>query len=167
MRGDLEKRLFEDFPDLYCRHFEPGQWHPFHVACPNGWEPLLRRLSERITQIVQSLPLEPSTPVEKSSISEVKAGQYAGLTARSFCVDQVKEKFGGLRFYMNHSTEEIRRAIHEAEKESLMTCETCGRMGKLRGRSWYFVACDEHNSEEEEAIEFLVQEVSLGGKQTE
>lgn len=152
MREDLEKRLFEDFPDLYYRHLQPNGGYPFRISCESGWEPLLRRLSERITQIVQNLPLESPISVDKSPISKdtsIKAGRYAGLTAQSFCVVQVKEKFGGLRFYMNKSTGKINLAIQDAEDESLTTCETCGRPGNFRGGSWYIVACDEHNSREE------------------
>ena len=151
MRKDLEKRLFEDFPDLYCRQFEP---QGFHISCHSGWEPLLRRLSERITKIVQTLPLESPGSVDKSSTSDEKVGQYVGLTARSFCVDQVKEKFGELRFYMNRSTTGIELAIQDAVEESLTTCETCGRSGELRSGPWLFVACDEHNESDEEVIKF-------------
>lgn len=151
MRRDLQTRLLEDFPDLYCRGL--------HIACGGGWEPLLRRLSERITQIVQSLPLESPSPADEPSISDqrsTEAGQYAGLTAQSFCANQVKEKYGGLRFYMNKSTDEIRQAIQDAKAESVSTCETCGRSGKLRDAGWWFVACDEHNGDAAEAIKFWV-----------
>jgi hypothetical protein len=160
MREDLEKRLLEDFPDLYYRLLDINGWQPFHISCSSGWEPLLRRLSERITHIVQSLPLEsPTSVVDRQSISKdtrTKARQYTGLTAKSFCVIQVKEKFGGLRFYMSESTSEIELAIQDAEEESLTTCETCGRSGKLRGGPWYIVACDEHNCDNEEVIKFSV-----------
>ena len=151
MREELEKRLFEDFPDLYC--LTRGA-----MACNDGWEPLLRRLSERITHIVQSLPLEAPTSVDKPPVSmetSTKTGQYIGLTAKSFCASQVKEKYGSLRFYMSRSTKEIRQAIQEANQESLTTCEVCGRPGEFRNQtSWYFVGCDEHSDQVVGAITF-------------
>lgn len=42
---------------------------------------------------------------------------------------QVKEKFGGLRFYLNEGGDEARAAIHKAEEQSNITCENCGRLG--------------------------------------
>lgn len=44
-------------------------------------------------------------------------------------VIQVKEKFGGLRFYVENSTPEFNQLIREAEKESFTTCESCGITG--------------------------------------
>lgn len=57
-------------------------------------------------------------------------------------VHQVKEKFGGLRFYIGEGTKAVFDRIDEAESESYRTCETCGRPGKLRGSGWVFTACD-------------------------
>ena len=39
---------------------------------------------------------------------------------------QVKEKFGGLRFYINGATQEVFDLIAEAEDLSYETCEDCG-----------------------------------------
>jgi hypothetical protein len=58
---------------------------------------------------------------------------------------QVKEKFGGLRFYINSGSDEIHQRILQAEKESYETCEVCGKHGELRKDiGWYFTLCDEH-----------------------
>jgi hypothetical protein len=61
---------------------------------------------------------------------------------------QVKEKFGGLRFYINSSDAFIYGAIDMAEKMSYRICEDCGRSGKSRNdRSWILTLCDECNAE--------------------
>lgn len=57
---------------------------------------------------------------------------------------QIKEKFGGLRFYIGGTTPEIDDAITRAERESMRTCETCGRKGVLRTGGWLQTLCDEH-----------------------
>ena len=57
---------------------------------------------------------------------------------------QVKEKFGGLRFYINSGSEEIWQRIHLAESASYITCETCGELGEARGGGWIQTLCDEH-----------------------
>ncbi len=63
-------------------------------------------------------------------------------------VCQVKEKFGGLRFYINSGSDEIFKRISEAENLSYKTCETCGQVGELRTDiGWYTTLCDEHYTE--------------------
>ena len=58
---------------------------------------------------------------------------------------QVKEKFGGLRFYINTGSDGIHQRILQAEKESYETCEVCGKHGELRKDiGWYSTLCDEH-----------------------
>ena len=60
-------------------------------------------------------------------------------------VTQVKEKFGGLRFYINGGSDEIYNKITEAEKLSHETCELCGKKGELRKKiRWFTTLCDEH-----------------------
>lgn len=44
-------------------------------------------------------------------------------------LEQVKEKFGGLRFSIGANTEAMGQRISQAEAESLRTCETCGAPG--------------------------------------
>lgn len=56
--------------------------------------------------------------------------------------EQVKEKFGTLRFYMSDETEEITNLIHEAESASSQTCEDCGAFAKMRGTAWIETKCD-------------------------
>jgi hypothetical protein len=59
-------------------------------------------------------------------------------------VCQVKEKFGGLRFYINEGTSDVHKRIGQAEIESMNTCEVTGKPGKLRTDiGWYRTLCDE------------------------
>ena len=60
-------------------------------------------------------------------------------------VTQVKEKFGGLRFYINGGSDEMYNKITETEKLSHETCELCGKKGELRTKiRWFTTLCDEH-----------------------
>ena len=54
---------------------------------------------------------------------------------------QVKEKFGELRFYVNHATDEAWDLIEAAEVESEHICEVCGDPGTLRGDCWVRTLC--------------------------
>ena len=64
---------------------------------------------------------------------------------RQIC--QVKEKFGGLRFYINSAPEEVHNLIREAEKKSYEICESCGDPGEPRRGGWITTLCDKHNEE--------------------
>lgn len=59
-------------------------------------------------------------------------------------VTQVKEKFGGLRFYINSGKPEIHQRILQTETESYKICEVCGEPGKPRTNGWYQTLCDSH-----------------------
>lgn len=70
------------------------------------------------------------------------------IKPRSVHVLQVKEKWGGLRFYIGGASREFHDAIEAAEKESYLTCERCGNPGKLRGGlSWKLTLCEKHYQE--------------------
>jgi len=57
---------------------------------------------------------------------------------------QIKEKFGGLRFYVHNPSPIIELEIKEAERLSYKTCEVCGEPGLLYGGSWLKTLCKEH-----------------------
>lgn len=57
-------------------------------------------------------------------------------------VVQVKEKFGGLRFYVDSATEGYFELIDEVEVVSFSVCEWCGKLGELRMRGWMKTLCD-------------------------
>jgi len=61
---------------------------------------------------------------------------------------QVKEKFGGLRFYMEASTPEMNAFIKEAEDRCWDTCEQCGKPGQVVKAGWLYVSCKEHAKKE-------------------
>jgi hypothetical protein len=55
---------------------------------------------------------------------------------------QAKEKFGGLRFYVDRYTDEVGKLISQAEDASWKVCEECGVDGTLRKEGWWSVLCD-------------------------
>jgi hypothetical protein len=66
--------------------------------------------------------------------------------ARHIEIFQIKEKFGGLRFYVgsiaDKDLQEVEMAINKAEDLSYKTCETCGEPGELRKGGWLKCRCD-------------------------
>jgi hypothetical protein len=59
-------------------------------------------------------------------------------------LDQVKEKFGTLRFYYTGGDDYISGLVSMAESMSGCTCEVCGNPGKTVGGGWLTTVCKEH-----------------------
>lgn len=57
---------------------------------------------------------------------------------------QIKEKFGGLRFYVDDASDVQYAAISFAEHMSYHICEECGAPGEIRGNGCLRTLCDEH-----------------------
>jgi len=63
-------------------------------------------------------------------------------------LDQVKEKFGTLRFYYIGGDDYIRGMVTMAESMSGVTCEECGKPGTQTPGGWIKTVCVEHGGED-------------------
>jgi len=63
-------------------------------------------------------------------------------------LDQVKEKFGTLRFYYSGGDDYISGLVSMAESMSGVTCEECGKPGTQTGGGWIKTVCKEHGGED-------------------
>lgn len=103
-------------------------FHPFEgfgLECGAGWYDLLDDLCTKIEKELKKI---------KNDKEEYP-----------FQIDQVKEKFGTLRFYVSSATDRIYEFIDEAENKSETTCEVCGEPGKtLCIRRWLTTLCPKH-----------------------
>jgi hypothetical protein len=76
---------------------------------------------------------------------------------------QVKEKFGGLRFYHNGGDDYIDGMISLAEHLSSRICEVCGKMNEevvCTGRGWISTRCMDCRNANEMDVHLKVQEES-------
>lgn len=77
-----------------------------------------------------------------------KSEPFAGMTDEEFdeihqpVAAQVKEKFGGLRLYVDNCDEYVRGVVAMAESMSYRTCEECGNSGTRRPGGWIRTLCD-------------------------
>ena len=134
MTKKLEQKLFNrfyffhpEFPDtvsLMCYGFE----------CEDGWFDLIWELCEEI---------EKSENIMKFD----KQAKKLLLGKDDLNVFQVKEKYGGLRFYMDGCSVETQKIINKFEDKSLTICERCGTFGEIRSGRWVKVLCDKCNKE--------------------
>jgi len=127
MQESLDKHLCKKYPLLYRdRHASPRVTLMCQgFAINEGWYHIVDELSAKLEAEIKSIKAD-GVPLDSLPVAV-----------------QVKEKFGGLRFYMDNATESMYEAIGKAEEESFHTCEHCGAEGKLRtDRSWILTYCD-------------------------
>jgi hypothetical protein len=126
---EKSRRLIEISPDIFRGNCSKLPFPMFGFECGDGWFELLKDLIEEIKGILE------------------KMGSFMAIDLDDgipFKVDQVKEKYGTLRFYTNWTTDEIGAAIDRAEDRSGITCDECGKPGKLGKRGgWMATNCKE------------------------
>lgn len=99
MLKSYTNRLFLGFPIIYRgRHDKSSIIMQEEIACGDGWFSLITQLSRDIETIANQMKM-------------------AGYDDDELpIVLQIKEKLGGLRFYMANETSEIRVLIEEAQR---------------------------------------------------
>lgn len=94
------------------------------IDCGDGWEQIILDLDADLTE------MDPN-----------------------YRIQQIKEKFGGLRYYIEHDhgdhdwkTCPLEARIRAAEIAAINTCEVCGKHGMNRrsDSGWYETRCYEH-----------------------
>ena len=135
MSPELENRLAEKYsfmrkgkslPEQFAEGRILDLYSAFGCECGDGWYNLIDELCASIQKVCEAA----DTPVDIE-------------------VEQVKEKYGGLRFYADANgsesvRREIDRLISEAENRSETICEECGQPGVMRDdHGWLCVRCDQ------------------------
>ena len=118
------KHMEERFPKMFS-----GKYGGF--ACGEGWWPILEKLCSNIQSHIDW----------KNKQSEI---------VPQVTVAQIKEKFGGLRFYYDGGDEQIRGMVQMAEAWADASCEECGAPGKKREGGWIKTLCDHHEAERQQ-----------------
>lgn len=121
------KKMEERFPKMYSSRYGG-------FAVGKGWYPLIEQLSHTIQ-------------------SHIDHAQKQGKECPQVIVQQVKEKFGTLRFYYQGGDEFIHGAVWLAESMTSMLCEQCGGLGERRSGGWVRTLCDQHEAEYQARIE--------------
>jgi len=119
MKKDLCDQLYLDYPHLYATKIS--------LDCGDGWFVLIDALSNHLEHHI--LQLDP------------------GLQEQIWA-EQIKEKYGSLRYYLSHSTTVMEAIISFAEDMSAHICEECGHPGRRRNGGWIKTLCDACHKEE-------------------
>jgi len=115
----MSPELEQKLVEKYPKLFSSKQF--WGVECGDGWYDLLDHLCGAIKEYTYD--------------------------SDELTVDQVKEKFGRLRFYLSREDDVLHGMVSMAEYMSGQICETCGHRGKTRGGSWMVTLCDKHHDE--------------------
>ena len=133
MREDLDKSLCEKYPEIFRNRNAPVTKNPmgWGVECGDGWYDLIDVLCRNIQHHVDWNHLGRDEQTSPDKLEQPVAAQ-------------VKEKFGGLRFYLDGGDDTICGMVKMAESMSYRICEECGNIGRARGGGWVRTLCDEH-----------------------
>jgi hypothetical protein len=85
----------------------------------------------------------PNDEYKEKRLAEIVAGDFRKVpdSIPQVTLDQVKEKFGTLRFYYSGGDEYISGMVSLAESMTGVTCEECGNVGERRGGGWVHTYC--------------------------
>lgn len=134
----FSKRMEERFPKMFA-----GRYGGFAVS--KGWWPILEALCANI-----------QSHIDWSN--EQKDKYERGEGCEQVEVVQIKEKFGGLRFYYNGGDDTISGMVRMAEVWADSSCEVCGAVGKRRSGGWIRTLCDLHEEEHQKRQQELDKE---------
>lgn len=133
MQNELEQKLVKKYPKLFKQHTGSIQETAmcWGFECDDGWYWIIDQLADSIQRFI-----------DNGNFQQVET-------------TQVKEKYGGLRFYTNIHEDTINGMIWLAEDLSTRTCELCGSLdGKYMStgghpRGWKKTLCTTCSTETE------------------
>ena len=141
MKQELDTLLCERYPKLMVNRNLPMQetcmcWG---FDCGDGWFNILDQLMGNIQHHIDW----------KNKKEEVVA---------QVTLDQVKEKFGTLRFYYTGGDDVIDGMVRMAESMSGVTCEECSAPAKTHGPGWIRTICEPCEEDRELARQKATEE---------
>ncbi len=121
MHEQLDALLCTRYPAIFSLEGAVNQ-RLFGFECGDGWFPLIDGACELIQRHIESDGIQPLRAL------------------------QVKQKFGGLRFYYQHGSDHAAAVVDLAESLSLHVCEICGAVGKsVQLLGWVQTRCPTHD----------------------
>lgn len=137
MNEALARDLYLKYPKILVSE----QHNEVSLDVGDGWYDLLDILCSQIQHHIDWK--NGSGQYEKYRDSRKEGESVPQLTA-----EQVKEKFGTLRFYAYGGDEKTAGMIELAEALSGRMCEVCGASGKLTKGGWIRTLCRRHTAEQ-------------------
>jgi hypothetical protein len=141
MSPELEKEILDKYPRLFPIE-ERGDKNQqslmyYGFSCGDGWYQIIDSLCRNI-QFYNDQQQHNLDPEDFEHYQVV--------------VEQVKEKFGSLRFYVRGGDEYVYGMIRMAEAISAKTCEYCGAKAEITTKGWIkniCLKCNDKNKKQE------------------
>jgi hypothetical protein len=168
MKKELDELLCKKYPEIFKDRYAPMNQTAmcWGFDCGDGWYNIIDTLCGLLSSEYRSAKshyeflmevgvgnvLYGTKTLTQEAIDEAKA-KLEEEKLKVPVAAQVKEKFGGLRFYVNAATDKHYHYITFAESMSYRTCEKCGAPGKTYRMGWHKALCPEHAMEEYSAEE--------------
>jgi hypothetical protein len=127
MKQELDELLCQRYPKMMVNRNSPMQetcmcWG---FDCGDGWFNILNQLMGSIQH-------------------HLDWKNKNDLVVEQVTLDQVKEKFGTLRFYYSGGDDVIDGMVRLAESMTCVTCEVCGSPGTQNSGGWITTLCESH-----------------------
>lgn len=176
----FSKKMHETHPRMFSMPYGgfavgPGWWTIIKSLCANidshvKWkrEQRARDLvyNRRLARAIKENSIAPFIDAIKREGNEPSQWQIADAEEalrdkafREVCdrvehvrAQQIKEKFGGLRFYYDGGDDEVSGMVRMAEAWAGYSCEECGAPGERRSGGWIRTLCDEHEEERQKQM---------------
>ncbi len=137
---EFAKHMEEKYPEMFA-----NPYGGFAVGA--GWWPILEVLCRQIDSYTKW-----RNSTRESLLKDNPHDHLIPDAVPQVVVEQIKEKFGGLRFYYQGGDEFIRGLETMAELWAGQTCETCGKPGERRSGGWIRTLCEEHEAERQKKM---------------
>jgi hypothetical protein len=126
MKSELQNKLFEKYPKIFRQKDLSMQESCMYWGCDcgDGWYNIIDTLCYQIQWHIEH------------NLSKDEDPELANVEAT-----QVKEKYGGLRFYYYGGNDFISGLVHMAEGISERTCEECAAPGTQNKVGWIHTFC--------------------------
>jgi len=155
MNKKKTEELFERYPKIFRQRILPMSETSmcWGFSCGDGWFNIIDCLCFTLQAHVDQLTVDWDLHKDK-----VEKPKWLLEPIPQVEATQVKEKFGGLKFYVDSSDDYILGAINFAEALSYKTCEDCGSRGETNKVGWISTLCVPCREERVEERNGLIQD---------
>ncbi len=152
MKQELDKLLCEKYPKLMVNRNKPmiETCMCWGFECGDGWFNILDQLMGSIQHHIDWKEKQRQWAIDFNTKAAPEDMREVPEIIPQVTLDQVKEKFGTLRFYYTGGDEYISGLVSMAESMSGVTCEECGNSGTTGGQGWLVTLCETHRTAREE-----------------
>ena len=152
MKQELDQLLCEKYPKLMVNRNKPmiETCMCWGFECGDGWFNIIDRLMGNIQHHIDWKEKQRNWAINFNSTASPEGMRPVPESIPQVTLDQVKEKFGTLRFYYSGGDEYINGLVSMAESMSGVTCEQCGSPGTTGGQGWITTLCETHRAAREE-----------------